>query len=299
MMAMLLFVPLVLLALLFVFVAGLVNRRTRPFAIGLGVFLGLAVAFLAFFWARVAENDHSLAQFSQEQARRMAPQQQAKIVASAPSPPKPSVAEAKRPKMTMLAALRQAVVHAWSTRGSAPVAEAPEKPEVGGQRSAVRQPKEPDVPARPQPPAWVNAAPKMQDDRYVMSVWVGPFTTPLECERKLPDRLQEAVSEYAEISLDPEAAAVRLPDDALLHLVRERWTEVQPIEIGGDSQPMVSLHALVVFDADAQKKIKDEAQRLVITKRLQGAAVLFGGLLGLLALAWGGLRWATRRPEKT
>ena len=39
-----------------------------------------------------------------------------------------------------------------------------------------------------------------------------------------------------------------LPDDALKQLVQERWTEVRPMEIGGSSQDMVTLHALVVFD---------------------------------------------------
>ena len=42
-----------------------------------------------------------------------------------------------------------------------------------------------------------------------------------------------------------------------------------------------------------QQRIKAEAQRLVIGQRVQGAAVVFGGVLGLLALAWGGLRWVT------
>ena len=116
----------------------------------------------------------------------------------------------------------------------------------------------------------------------------------MECERELPKALQGAVSEYAELSLGPEAAAVRLPDDVLQQLVRDRWTEARPMEIGGGSQDMVSLHAQVVFDADMQQRIKAEAQRLVIDRRVQGAAVVFGGVLGLLALAWGGLKMVTR-----
>jgi hypothetical protein len=242
----------------------------------------------------------------------IARQQPSQIIAPSPAPappkssagetkqpktPKSSAGDTKRPKTTMLAALRQAVVQAWTARGSAPVAEAPEKTVVGGQRSEVRQPKEPVVPPKPQPPAWVNAPPRMQDDAYIMSVSVGPFTTPLECERKLPAALQGAVAEYAELSFGSEAAAVRLPDDALQQLVRERFTEVRVMEIDGGSQEMISLDALLVFDADMQKKIKVEAQRPVITKRVQGAAVVFGGVLGLLALAWGGLRWTTRRQQ--
>ena len=47
--------------------------------------------------------------------------------------------------------------------------------------------------------------------------------------------------------------------------------------------------------ADAQKRIKADAQRLAIARRVQGGAVVFGGVLGLMALAWGGLKWMTRR----
>ncbi|MGA2254028.1 MAG: hypothetical protein ABSG53_05145, partial [Thermoguttaceae bacterium] len=215
----------------------------------------------------------------------------------APAPPlSPAAPEAKRPKMTLLAALRQAIVQAWTARGAAPVAEAPEKPAKTSQPAAPAKP--------PQPPAWVNAAPKMQGDSYTMSVRVGPFTTPLECERELSTALQEAVTEYAELSLGLEAAGVRLPDDALQQLVRERWTETRPMEIDGGSQEMVLLHALIVFDAHAQQRIKSEVQRikaeaqqLMIGRRVQGAAVIFGGVLGLLALAWGGLRLATKQPK--
>ena len=130
-----------------------------------------------------------------------------------------------------------------------------------------------------------------------MSVPVGPFTTLLECKRELPRKLQGVVAEYAELSLGPEAAAVRLPDDALQELVSETWTDVRPMEIGGGSQDMVSLHALVTIDDSMQKRIASEAQRLVIGHRVQGASVVFGGLLGLSALAWGGLKLATRSRD--
>ena len=164
--------------------------------------------------------------------------------------------------MTLLSAFRQAIVQAWTTRGSAPVAEAPEKPAKTNQ---------PDVPVKPRPPDWVNAAPTLGDHCYRVSVPVGPFTTLLECKRELPRKLQGVVAEYAELSLGPEAAAVRLPDDALQELVSETWTDVRPMEIGGGSQDMVSLHALVTIDDSMQKRIASEAQRLVIGHRVQGA----------------------------
>ena len=72
-----------------------------------------------------------------------------------PSPPVPSPvkksadSENKRPKMTLIAALRQAVVQAWTAGNVPPAAAEPKMPAEAGQ---------PDVPAKPQRPAWVNAA---------------------------------------------------------------------------------------------------------------------------------------------
>ena len=216
---------------------------------------------------------------------------------SPPEPPPPpreiSVVETRQPKMNVLAALRQAVVQYWTGRGSPVVAEAPEKPAKSNQ--AVRT-------AKAQPPSWVNAPPKLENNCYRMSVRTGPYTTLLECQRELRKSLQGAVAEYAELSFGPEAAAVRLPDSDLQHLVCDRWNEVRPMEIGGSSQDMVTLHALLVFDAPAQQRIKaeveqikTEVQRLMIDQRVHGAALVFGGVIGLLALTWGGLKWTTRR----
>ncbi len=288
----------VMVVLLYVTIKLLANPRTRPFVIGLGALVGVGVLVLSFFLlvsyreVRVQdENAQSVTQSQQEQAQMIARQQTAEKI---PSPPVPSPvkksagSENKRPKMTLIAALRQAVVQAWAAGNVPPATAEPKKPAEAGQ---------PDVPAEPQRPAWVDAGPGWQDDCYMTSVWVGPFTTPLECERRLPTALQGAVAEYAGISFGPEAAAVRLPDDVLKLLVRERWSEHRPMEIDGGSQEMHSLHARIVFDAAVQQRIKSEAQRMVIDQRVKRAAVLFGGVLGLLGLAWGGLRLATRREH--
>jgi len=289
-----------ILALLFVVVCGLANPRTRLFVIGLGAFLGLSVFFLLFSRHAVVREETAV----QESVRRPGTTKLVtpKMIEAAPAAvsPKGSAAETERLKMTLLAALRQAVVQALEARDVA------RDPEYRVPRPAKTN--QPDVPGGTpgtpshgsQPPEWVNAAPKMEDSSYQMTVRVGPFTTPLECERELlPGAVQGAVAEYAELSLGPEAAAVRLSDNDLQQLVRDRWTEVRPMEIDGGRQDMISLHALVVFDTRMQQQIKSEAQRLVIGRRVRGAAVIFGGLLGLLALAWGGLKLATKRQEKT
>ena len=64
-------------------------------------------------------------------------------IAAEESPPS---RRAKRPKMTLLAALRQAIVQAWTGHGPAPVAEAPTE------RGGRRKPDQPR-PAATKPPA--------------------------------------------------------------------------------------------------------------------------------------------------
>ena len=222
-------------------------------------------------------------------------QPQVGMPAPSQSPPKIAASEAKRPKMGVVAALSQAILQAWPVHVSLPAATADQKWENSSPAG---------LPMKTGPPSWVNSPPRMDASSYTMSVHSGPYTTPLECERELRKLLQQAVAEYAGLSLGPEAADVRLPDDDLQKLVHDRWTEDRPMEIGGASQDMFTLHTLVVFDEAAQRRIKaevqrmkDEAQREVIDKRLQGGVVVFGGVLGLLALTWSGLKLAGARRK--
>ncbi len=275
------------LALLFVVVCAVANPGTRRFVLALlGACVGLVFAFLLVmrlsFQAPPPQPPHAITLNRKPQ-----------LIEAPPAPsPKDFGPESRQPKTTVIAALGDAILQGWKARNLAPTA-----PTV---LAAAKTPKaaQPDVHTLPQPPEWVGAPAKIGEDGYVTSVRVGPFTSPLECERELPKAVQGAVAEYAELRLGLQAGAVRLPDEALRALVRQRWDEVRPMEIGDTSQDMVTWHAQVVLDDSLQKRIKDEAQRLVIGQRVQGAAVVFGGLLGLLALTWGGLKWATMRQEK-
>ena len=205
--------------------------------------------------------------------------------------------------MTVIDALRQAAFQAWTGRAPAPIVVAPS--EVPAVRAPIAPPppqpmvaEQAEVSMAPKPPTWVNAPARIDDGCYLTSVQVGPFTTPLECQRELPKAVQQAVGDYAELSQAAESGTVRLADNELKTLVRDQWSEVRPMEIGGGRQDMYSLHALVAFDARAQQAVKDEVQRLTVARRLQAGGVLLGGLLGLLAVVWSGLKLATRRPGR-
>ena len=94
--------------------------------------------------------------------------------------------------MTLLAALRQAAVQAWTGQGPPPLAAAPENPAKTSQRvvrnpdpddpwTGSEAPEKPaktgqaDEPKKPAPPAWVNAPAKMDDNCYTTSVHVRPL----------------------------------------------------------------------------------------------------------------------------
>jgi len=201
-------------------------------------------------------------------------------------------------KSSLFAALSDAVVHAWTSSGTTPptaIAKQPENllnhgPPLPANPNRTRYAdlvKTPD-----QPPAWVNTTGQQQGDAYLMTVHVGPYTTLLECERELPKALQAAVAEYAELLLGD--AHVHLPDDNLQpSLERQRWVETRPIDIAGAAQAMVVLHVQLGFDPAMQRQIRylaeHAAQSATIYRRLKVTGLALGGLLGLLALAWGGL----------
>jgi hypothetical protein len=329
-----------LVALSYVLASGLANPRTRPFIIGLVALIGMGAFFL--FAARVAPVPAPSLPRSivTERAFSDAPPQPSPPKSSANVQPRMGIlaalrqaivqewmargsalaAEAPNKPATANPPSASAKAHPPTSRQAAkapdkakvnpPVASAKAQLPASGQTAEAPDPQAKasasNASASKERPAWVNAEPRVEDGFYTMSLHVGPFTTPLECERELPRALQDIVSEYAELSLGHEASAIRLPDNTLQQLVRERWPEVRPVDIGGNHQDMFSLHARVVFDQRAQQQIKSEAQRLVqqiqldalqlaIGARVKGAAVIFGGVLGLLALAWGGLKMATRK----
>jgi hypothetical protein len=137
-------------------------------------------------------------------------------------------------------------------------------------------------------PAWVDAAPRVADDVYQTAITVGPYTTRLECETKLPEAIGEAVNQYAEICFGPDAVGkVDLPDANLCRrLVKERWEEITQSSVG----PMTQLHVLLQFDRKVKDRIADACNQVVIRQRLWITGIGVTGVLGLLAVAFGYLK---------
>jgi len=201
-------------------------------------------------------------------------------------------------KTSMIAALGNAFFHVWTgnkppTTAAAAVTIA-EKPDVPKPKAPVQH----DLPTKPQRPDWVNAGRKMDGNVYLMTLHVGPYTTPLECERELPKALQQAMAEYEDLLLGNEqpASAYQLPGDALRALERQRWLETRPEEIGGIAQDMSTLHVQVGFDQAVQQQIRGMAERAFVDQRLKVSGLAIGGVLGFLALIWAVLGAVVKRP---
>ena len=137
-------------------------------------------------------------------------------------------------------------------------------------------------------PAWIDAPPQVVDDAYQMSISVGPYTTRVECNEKLPEALQEALDQYAEVCLgDQTVDRVRLPVEYLRkEIVKEQWEETRQHSVG----PMVWLHVLLKFDRKLKDQVLEAYGRATVNRRLQlvGAWAALG--LGLLTVAFGYLK---------
>ena len=125
-----------------------------------------------------------------------------------------------------------------------------------------------------------------------MSVTVGPYTTRLECEAKLPEALQPAVAEYVEIYLGPEAArsVQSCSEELRRQLVKEKLEETVQTSLG----PMVQLHARLAFDTKIQERLRDQWRQVIVAGRLQRVAAALGIMLALLALLFAYLKMSQK-----
>jgi hypothetical protein len=157
-----------------------------------------------------------------------------------------------------------------------------------GPNSTVSQTKRgPEKP--PARPAWVNATPRLVGDAYQVSIAVGPYTTPAECDARLPEAVQQSLDEYSEICLMGQAGRsirLKLSPDELRRLVKERWEEVRQHSVG----PMTWLHALVSFDHKMKDRVLQQYRRSIVDERLLLTGVWAALALGLLATVFGYLK---------
>jgi len=128
-----------------------------------------------------------------------------------------------------------------------------------------------------------------------MLVRVGPYSTRLECDQELPNKLQAAVGEYAAVYLEPKAQdQLQLPVDYVRsNIVQDDWEEVKDVVISTTGQipeksvPMVQLAVLLEFDRADNARIREEWDKAVVADRLFGVGALTAIVLVLLAGVYG------------
>jgi len=146
-------------------------------------------------------------------------------------------------------------------------------------------------------PAWVDAKPRKVGNAYQMSTVVGPYTTRLECDAKLPEVLREALDRYVDTCLGPEAVGhINLPGDELGRLlVKEQWEETKQFSVG----PMKQLHVLLEFDHKFKDLVEQEWKVAIVAGRLKVAVVAIATTLVLLLALFGYLRISRPKTEET
>ena len=291
----------VVIPLVVLLARGLANPRSRPFILGL---LGIGLAafvFIGFVGVRHTRMVES------NQMRAAVENQRASVIYSPgpppgytsstiPVPPPPGYspmksAEGSKPRKPKTSAASTKVAKA-ETSSKAVKSDSADK-----SAKPAAPPKDDSDDDSPQPPpAWVKGELTTKNGIYFLTRQTDPYSTTLECDRDVPAALQSAVSEYAQLLLgNDQAKNVRLPEDDLQHLERDRWVEPRTIEIGGESKRMHTLHLLIGFDSAMQQEIRMMAENATVAQRLKGAGVVLGGVLGLLALVWGGLSFMGNR----
>jgi hypothetical protein len=172
--------------------------------------------------------------------------------------------------------------------GAGTVAEFLAEEEARAEEPLAEEPSAGEEPADDDRPDWVDAAPHRAGGVYRMPIMVGPYTTRLECDAKLPDELRNAIDAYVTDYIGPEASGrVRLPSDYVReHVARETWQQTKRFSVG----PMVQLHVLLEFDREVNARLDEQWHRAMVAERLGGAGTLAVAGFLLLSAVWGYLR---------
>lgn len=153
--------------------------------------------------------------------------------------------------------------------------------------------------ASPEPPAWVTAPTgKQPDGSYHIIVKSGPFKTRIECDQELRSLVALGVDHYVELLLGRETVRRAMGDgfrgstllsaSELDNLVRQSWEEHG--EAAYPVGEVVTVHALVAFAPQVQRRIEMRFHEQVSRARSWQAIIGSGSLLGLLATVYGYLR---------
>ncbi|HVW38971.1 MAG TPA: hypothetical protein VHB99_16765, partial [Pirellulales bacterium] len=102
-------------------------------------------------------------------------------------------------------------------------------------------------------PSWMDEPTGKQNVTFRTIATAGPYSTAQECHEKLNEAIREAIEHYVDRYL-PNRSGVKIDlPPSFIHnqLVRGEWLEQSEYSVG----PMYNLHALLVFDPQANHEI--------------------------------------------
>lgn len=141
----------------------------------------------------------------------------------------------------------------------------------------------------PNRPQWVDVEePIRNGDVHTMTVSAGPYPTEAQCRRELDEKLKVATDEYIAWWLESDLAPV-----LIRYQLSEIKTNVLPAKNIYDETITVSLgdmqykHALLEFDSRFREEVKHEWREITAQNRLLQVGLFSGGMLCLLATAFG------------
>jgi hypothetical protein len=181
---------------------------------------------------------------------------------------------------------------ATSTENTATPPQPPAAPQPAA--AAAAQPK--SEPIRKQTagagrPSWMDEPMGKHDGVFRTIATAGPYSTPQECREKLNEAIQGAIEHYVNGFL-PRRAGVKIDlPPSFIHnqLVRGEWLEQSEYSVG----PMYNLHALLVFDQQANQEIDRQYHEGQVKGRLAYAGAGAGLVLALISTLFGYLKLDT------
>jgi len=146
------------------------------------------------------------------------------------------------------------------------------------------------VPTAAKRPPWVDADDAEIGSNFEMTVRTAPFKTLPECETDLQRHLPEKALQYMARQWPTRRIPQSLPLNPVLMqkkgFVAERYIEPVQTSFG----PMQVVHARLTVNADLRQYLEQVWRQTVLAERMQLALALLASVLGVLAVAWVGIR---------
>ncbi len=146
-------------------------------------------------------------------------------------------------------------------------------------------------------PTWVEAPAKLTDKGYQMVVTAGPYTTDMECQHALPERVKEAVAEYAQLYLGAQWRQLPLLPDGFLAADPDLMAQTHRETITTSVGPMQQLHARLLLGKKLNRWLDEQLRAAIVGRRLMIAATVSGLVLLSIGAAWAVARRAASRTS--